>query len=347
MYKKIVEFRPSISSENIGNHIIQLYTTDLMNDLFGEHLTVTMPTRSYLTNQNLNHINTADYSFVCGTNLLASNMDKRHQWNLRRSDMFRLHDVILLGVGWWQYQENPNLYTRMLLKNVLNPNVLHSVRDGYTEKMLKAAGIENVINMGCPTMWKLTEKVVDKIPTYKGKTVITTLTNYMQNDEQDHFIMDMLLSNYKTVYVWLQAIEDYEQLCRMGYEEKVHIIPPTLKAYSSVLENSDDVDYVGTRLHGGIHALNKERRSLIIAVDNRAVEISRDTGLPVIKRENVKQELEHMICDSWKTEIMLPLENIEKWKKQFKSETIEFRGENKLITCSSMRELIYTKEACA
>ena len=51
----------------------------------------------------------------------------------------------------------------------------------------------------------------------------------------------------------MQAIEDYEQLRRMGYEDKVHIIPPTLKAYNSVLENLDAVDYIGTRLHGGIH----------------------------------------------------------------------------------------------
>lgn len=347
MYKKVVEFRPSISSENIGDHIIQHYITNVMNDLFGEHLTVTMPTRSYLTVRNLKHVNTADYSFVCGTNLLASNMDKRHQWDLRKGDIFRLHDVILLGVGWWQYQENPNLYTKLLLKNVLNDKVLHSVRDGYTEKMLKAAGIENVINTGCPTMWGLTADRVDQIPMNKGKSVITTLTNYMQNDEQDHFIIDMLLANYKTVYVWLQAIEDYEQLRRMGYEDKVRIIPPTLDAYNSILEEKD-VDYIGTRLHGGIHALNKGKRSLIIAVDNRAVEISRDTGLPVIQRENVKQELEHMICDSWRTEIVLPFDNIEKWKKQFKSNTLEFSGGGyELINCFSMCKLNYIEEACA
>lgn len=160
----------------------------------------------------------------------------------------------------------------------------------------------------------------------------------MQNDEQDHFIMDMLLSNYETVYVWLQAIENYEQLRRMEYDDKVHIILPTLKAYSSALKKLDDVDYIG------IHALNKVRQSLIIVTNNRAVEISRDAGLPIIKRENVKQELEHMICDIWKTEIVLPLESIEKWKKQFKFETLGFRG-HKLITCSAIRELIYIEEA--
>ena len=88
MYKKIVEFRPSISSENIGDHIIQHYITELMNDMFGNHLTVTMPTRSYLTDRNLKHLDTADFSFVCGTNLLASNMNERHQWDLQKKIFF-------------------------------------------------------------------------------------------------------------------------------------------------------------------------------------------------------------------------------------------------------------------
>lgn len=103
---------------------------------------------------------------------------------------------------------------------------------------------------------------------------------------------------------------------------------------------------IGTRLHGGIHALNKEKRSLTIAVDNRAVEISRDTGLPVVKQENVKQELEHMICNSWKTEIRFPLENIGKWKKQFESDALNLGG-YRLITCSVMCKSHYTEEACA
>ena len=57
MYKKIVEFGPSISSENIG-----------------DHLTVSMPTSSYLTKRNLKYVDTSDYSFVCGINLLASKL---------------------------------------------------------------------------------------------------------------------------------------------------------------------------------------------------------------------------------------------------------------------------------
>ena len=94
------------------------------------------------------------------------------------------------------------------------------------------------------------------------------------------------------------------------------MVPPTLEAYNGLLKNQD-LDYIGTRLHGGIHALNNERRSLIIAVDNRAKEISKDTKLPVIGREEVRENLESMINGKWQTEIVLPSDNIERWKAQF------------------------------
>ena len=346
MYKKIVEFRPSISSENIVDHIIQYYISKQMDDMFGDHLTVTMPTRSYLTKQNLAHINTSDYSFVCGTNLLASNMDKRRQWDLRKNDMFRVHDVVLLGVGWWQYQEKPNGYTKTLLKRILSSQMIHSVRDSYTEQMLRAAGIQNVLNTGCPTMWGLSQEKVNRIPACKGSRVVTTLTNYMQNDELDRYIIKTLLTNYEVVFVWLQAIEDYNQLCRMGYDDKVKIIPPTLKAYNELLM-MNDIDYIGTRLHGGIHALNNEKRSLIIAVDNRAKEISKDTKLPVIGREDVKGKLESMINDTWKTEIEIPITNIQKWKSQFISESAGINGGYSLTLTLIKCENFSLKEACA
>jgi hypothetical protein len=43
-----------------------------------------------------------------------------------------------------------------------------------------------------------------------------------------------------------------------------------------------DVDFVGARLHGGIRALQRGRRTLTIALDNRAREIAGDTGMPVV-----------------------------------------------------------------
>lgn len=274
-------------------------------------------------------------------------MDKRRQWDLRKTDMFRIHDLVLLGVGWWQYQPEPNLYTKTLLKKILSTQVIHSVRDGYTEKMLKSAGIHNVLNTGCPTMWGLTPEKVNRVPTHKGKNVVTTLTKYMQDDELDKYLLDVLLANYENVYVWLQAIEDYNQLQRMGYGKRVQAIAPTLEAYNTLLKN-EEIDYIGTRLHGGIHALNNEKRILIIAVDNRAKEISKDTNLPVIDREKVKERLESMINGSWKTKTELPTDNINRWKAQFIIPALENNGRGYSLTAIFIVCIFsYSEEVCA
>ena len=129
-------------------------------------------------------------------------------------------------------------------------------------------------------------------------------------------MLDLLLKLYEHVSVWIQGKYDKEYLRFYPQFSKLSIIEGTLDAYEALLTN-DDIDYVGTRLHAGIKALNMKRRSIIIAIDNRAVEIARDTNLPVIYREKVNTELEPMIKSKIKTEIELPLENIERWKRQF------------------------------
>ena len=50
---------------------------------------------------------------------------------------------------------------------------------------------------------------------------------------------------------------------------------PTLEAFDNLLESEIDLDYIGTRLHAGIRAIQKKRRSIIIGVDNRALEMQK------------------------------------------------------------------------
>lgn len=337
-YKKIVKLSPTISSKNLGDYIIDDYCDEIITSLFPEAFCVRIPTHEHFSRLGCEHIATADASIVCGTNLLTSHMRKYRQWNINFRDSIRLwltdvskrqmlnrnvmkshfekNKVILLGAGWWQYQSKPDPYTTCILKMVLSSNRLHSVRDSYSEQMLKSIGINNVINTACPTMWKLTHEHCKKIPISKSKTVVTTLTDYNIDKQNDDILLEILLHNYENVYVWLQAIEDYDQIQRSKYYKKIKIIPPTLKNYDEFLLQND-VDYVGTRLHGGIRALNNRRRTIIVAVDNRAVEISKDTGLPVIKRQLVEESLEKKICDDFSTNIELPIDNINLWKAQF------------------------------
>lgn len=315
-YIRVAELRPSIGSENIGDHIIQQYIDRIMAELFPSRMTISFPTRSWLSSENKAYLEHSKYAFVCGTNLLTSHMERKpRQWCLNPLDAKKMK-AILLGVGWWQYQDDPDIYTQWLLKNILCGDHIHSVRDSYTEKKLRSIGITNVLNTACPTMWNLTEEHCAKIPHEKAKAVVTTLTNYNKNMEKDAKLLQCLSESYETVYVWLQAIEDYDYLKNLNWLDKVSVIPPTLSVYEEILRT--DVDYVGTRLHGGIHALNYGKRSLILAVDNRAKEIAKDTGLPVVAREIEMEQLRKYIEEERETIIMLPMENINAWKEQFR-----------------------------
>lgn len=340
-YKKITKLSPFIASQNLGDYIIDDYCSQILNSIFEDSFNVVISTADRLSELSRSHIATADYSFVCGTNLLASHMNKNKLWNVSIADAIRIflckvprksylkrnvmeraweqHKVILFGVGWWQYQDAPDFYTKALLKMMLSPKYLHAVRDSYTQKMMNLCGFENVINTACPTMWKLTPEHCKRIPQNKAKEVVTTLTSYNTNPELDDYLLKVLLSQYEKVYVWLQAIEDYDQIQNSPYADKVVCIAPTLKAYDAFLR-SKEVDYIGTRLHGGIRALNYGKRALIIGVDNRAIEISKDTDLPVIPRDDIEKKLEKMLRDGWDTNIRLPQENIDRWKKQFMHE---------------------------
>jgi polysaccharide pyruvyl transferase WcaK-like protein len=91
---------------------------------------------------------------------------------------------------------------------------------------------------------------------------------------------------------------------------------PTLAAYDAVLQ-AGPVDFVGNRLHGGIRALQKGRRALILSLDNRAAEIARDTCLPVISLENGLTALDDWLRRPDPIEIVLPKPAIAAWREQF------------------------------
>jgi polysaccharide pyruvyl transferase WcaK-like protein len=233
-------------------------------------------------------------------------------------DAFSNLNIILFGLGWWQYQSPPNKYTRIFLRRLLlNSSVKHSVRDKYTLDMLATIGIHNALNTSCPTTWTLTPDHCSKVPTAKGKSVISTLTDYSKSPSADTEMISTLLKAYDKVYLWLQGLDDYRYLRDLGFSNHHNIIqiPPCLTAYERVL-SFDDLDYIGTRLHAGIKAIQCGKRALIMSVDNRAHEISEDINLPVAPRGAI-HAIDHFIQSSRPTEIRLPSLAITQWKNQF------------------------------
>jgi len=152
------------------------------------------------------------------------------------------------------------------------------------------------------------------IPTKKCDKVIFTVTAVMHDPEADKRMINILKEKYKTLYFWPQGDTDLEHLKNICGTDNIVILDRTLKAYTDLLEN-EEVDYVGSRLHGGVHALHHNKRTIIIAVDNRATEMARDTGLPVIKSSEIGSRLPEMIDSQWETRISLNEDAAVKWKK--------------------------------
>ena len=315
MIKQVSILNTSISSNNLGDYIIMDSVKKELNDIMPDSFFVELQTHDKLGKVSYKNLKKSNLSIVGRTNLLSSNMNSYNQWKIGLIDSIFLKDVILMGVGWWQYQKDPNLYTKTLLRRVLSKKFFHAVRDNYTKRKLESIRISNVINTGCPTMWNLTPDHCKKIPKIKSNNVVCTFTDYNTCLEKDRKLIRVLKKCYDKIYVWIQGSQDYEYIKRIS-EKDVLVIPPNLEAFNQLLKSHISLDYVGTRLHAGIRAMQFFKRVIIIGIDNRSIEIGKDFNLKVIERDNIKQ-LENEINSNFETKLHLPLDDIEKWRNQF------------------------------
>lgn len=315
-FSRVIAFDPSMISENAGDDIIMKYVNRILKKIWPDDFIVHVPTHDFMGHQGRYFCSQASTRIVCGTNILTSDMRKTKMWSVGLRDIPYVEGSVLLGVGWREYEKEPNLYTKWFWNRILSKNQFHSVRDRYTEKKLVSMGFDNVLYTGCPTMWDLTPSLCSTIPTQKARNVITTLTNYRTSKpENDSFMVETLLKHYDKVYLWMQALEDYRYYRQLGLEEKVSLVPPGLDNYEQVLD-MDDLDYCGTRLHAGIEAIHRGKRAIIVGKDNRAIEIARDTGLSVLPESSIR-DLPKLIESSLVTSITMPSESIKQWMGQF------------------------------
>jgi polysaccharide pyruvyl transferase WcaK-like protein len=125
----------------------------------------------------------------------------------------------------------------------------------------------------------------------------------------------MLRKKYKQIYFWPQGLGDLDLLASLNYDLKDIVILPSNLSYFKNFCETYDFDYVGTRLHAGILAIEKTHRSLIIGVDNRAREIAKDINIPIVDK-NIR-EIADKIEGEFSTDIKIPTDKINEWKSQF------------------------------
>lgn len=313
---EIIILNTAIGSDNLGDEIILYYYSKAISDVVETDKLYNIATHNKLSDEDIERLLKSKYAIIVGTNILSPQMELYSGWKFDNR-LIKLRNVVLVGVGWWGYKK-PSIYSRYVYRNILTKKIIHSVRDEQTLTMLKSIGITNVVNTNCLTMLGLDE-ICKKIPTKKSDEVIFTVTGVSKKYKKDKDMIQILRKNYRKLYFWPQGDVDLEYLESINECYNVEILERSLSAYTSFINKNKNLDYVGTRLHGGIHAMQNGKRTIIIAVDNRAIEISNNTGLPVICDDEINEKLEKMINGEWETHINLNKKEIEKWHNSFKN----------------------------
>lgn len=319
----ITIYDTAVGSLNIGDQIIMDAVMLHLEHLFPSEQFVHYPTHYALAQSTLKKAWENELAFVGGTNLLRNYWRfraRKNQWSLGFFDASKMQPAILMGVGWNAYADYPERKAQTFYRKALRTDILHSVRDSYTLDKLKQCGIENVINTGCPTLWQLDRAIQAAVPNKKAPKVVFTLTDYSKDESRDLYLVQCLKKQYEKIYFWAQGSGDdeYFQFLSMKDTELfqgIEQIPNNLTAYNQLLTNNA-IDFVGTRLHAGIRALQNKRRAIIIGVDNRAIEMHRDFNLPVVTRDEI-EKLPAVIDGNWAVELNLPFDRIGQWKQQF------------------------------
>jgi hypothetical protein len=298
---------PSIGSTNEGDSII----SESILAEFPEWADLPrVATHRFLTGAELTAVRAADTAIVLGTNILSSRQANIRQWRLGPRELAALRGkVVLLGVGWRRYGPPADLVSRRMLRWLLKPGALHSTRDAYTERRLRQLG-HRVVNTSCPTLWSIGDV---KTPGLAADRVVATVTDYVADVEADSALLDTLAGRYDRVQLWPQGEGDRRYIDRLRLPTRVELLSRGLPALRSALAGAE---YVGTRLHAGALALQLARPGLIVGTDNRALEIARDTGLPVLPRARLA-ELGPMLAAPRAAPLDLPVAAVDAWRSQW------------------------------
>ena len=310
-------FTTSTRSPNIGDQIISRAVHRELCSIFGSATEiVAVPSHQYPSRSSLKLLEDADHIFVGGSNLLWFRWWGPSSWKIGPMGAMYYRNLILLGVGWGAYEIKPNVYGRWLCDLLLSSDYSHSVRDSFTQNILKNdLNTPNVANTACPTMWCLAGMNSEKLSSQKGEECIFSLTDYSKVPEHDGQLIRDLTKIYEgNLLFWPQGDGDLEYCRSLGYTGRV--IERSLTSLLSILSSGVQYDYVGTRLHAGILCLEHGVRTLIVSIDNRAQEIAADTGLPVVTRGD-RMRMHEWLSGEQKMQFKLPIEDIRNWKEQF------------------------------
>lgn len=267
--KKALLLDTSIGTSNVGDNIImecvEKELAPILANMFVFHLPTHVPAfHSYAIWRNsfaVQNYATCDYKFIGGSNILAKDMRTHYpQWNVNIFNCKPLANSVCIGVGAGA-GEHTDAYTTHLYRKILSHSYYHSVRDERSKRYVEDVLGLKAINTGCATMWALTPDFCAQIPAKKADNVVFTLTARAKADPRDQMLIDTLKREYDRVSFWIQGDKDEAYFNMFSNTDGIEVIPPHKAAYEAVLMRNN-IEYVGTRLHGGIYALRHKKGRL-------------------------------------------------------------------------------------
>ncbi len=308
----------SVASDNLGDEIIVTEARQHITKVFGDAYISSSSGHDGLGHYGRKLVEDANLVMLLGTNALSAKYQLRGHfvWSVTRRDIPVLAGkVVLFGVGASKDYDTVRPRQARLLRRLLSPHHSHALRDATGVKLLTDCGLK-AINTSCPTLWRY-DGMQPQVPTGRAPTVCFTLTKHKGSDE-DTILIESLRSCYEKLYFWPQQKRDLGYLQSLTNTDDIEIVPGNLAAYDELLANND-IDVVGTRLHGGIRGLLHGRRTLIVAIDNRARDIGQETGLPTQARNALGADLVQKLSEGFETQLNLPHDKIENFLEQFRT----------------------------
>lgn len=265
----------SLASFNAGDFIIRDAVVTALNAQFPDARMLSIPTHTPLGSRGRLILNSADHTFVSGTNIVGFEYLMRRSWMLSPWDLARLSRGFAgLGVGLFSYGASTNKIAPHFLRRVLGEEP-QSVRDQNTADYLLSLGFSNVFATGCPTTWELDQQKIQSAWNGPQRDSVVFAVNTAKQSASDVSQQLAILSaGYSSVRIWQQRPQDQFP----NLPSNASVIPPRLEDLDRALQGAD---YFGARLHAGVRAMQRGARAVILAVDNRAVEMGNTSGLPV------------------------------------------------------------------
>ncbi|MCI8373767.1 MAG: polysaccharide pyruvyl transferase family protein [Lachnospiraceae bacterium] len=339
MNEKVVLLDPTIGSFNKGDEVIINSFKQVMKSWLRDKDVYSLPTHLPICTENeCRHMNermeffqNQSLKFLVGTDIIAKGrMYLYNQWNVNHKNYLPLSNTICLAVGLSAGVPKPriNPFNKIIFKkntkdfyqNIFSHDYIHSTRDEATAEYLRELGFQ-AVNTGCVTTWMLTPAFCKSIPTNKSDSVIFTLNCRKMDQKNDIQLIGLLQKLYNHLYFFPQQWKDIEYFNSLSFsnKEQIQMIPINIEALQSYFQR--EVDYVGLRLHCGIFAMQHRKRSIIIEVDHRSSDLSKDQNLNLAVRGDLLK-LEAMIHSELVTDIHVNYENINTFLSQFGVELI-------------------------